>query len=148
MNQIVGLVAVLALTGCATAAKHPTAPPNRYDGSTGDGTTVCTVEGGGVLLPSVLSWNTSTGQASAEFHTYGESSGQVALVRKHGKDGDKVNLVFPSTEPGIGDEFEIIVFPGWRGHYRAVGVANVLHDGRKHLSAVLGNESASCSSPQ
>ncbi len=101
-----------------------------------------------MLLPSVISWNTSTGQASAEFRTDGESSGQVTLVRTHTQDGDKVNLVFPPTDPRIGDEFEIMVFPSWRGHYRAIGVANVLQDGRKHLSASLGNESARCSTLQ
>lgn len=148
MNLLVGFVALLALTGCATAVKHSTAPSGQSGKNTDHGTTICTVEGDGMLLPSVISWNTSTGQASAEFRTDGESSGQVTLVRTHTQDGDKVNLVFPPTDPRIGDEFEIMVFPSWRGHYRAIGVANVLQDGRKHLSASLGNESARCSTLQ
>ena len=148
MNQLVGLVALLVLTGCAAAVKHSAAPLGQYGKKTDYGTTICAVEGDGMLLPSVISWNTSTRRASAEFRPDGQASGQVTLIRKHGEDGDKVNLVFPSTDPGIGDEFEIIVFPSWRGQYRAIGVANVVRDGRKHLSVYLGSESARCTTLQ
>jgi len=148
MNQLVGLVALLALTGCAAAVKQATAPPGQYDEETDYGATICAVEGDGMLLPSVISWNTSTRRASAEFRLDGQASGQVTLIRKHGDDGEKVNLVFPSTDPRIGDEFEIIVFPSWRGQYRAIGVANVVRNGRKHLSVHLGSESARCTTLQ
>src|SRR5690606_23801157 len=34
MNKLVGLIAILALTGCATAVKHSTAPLSQYDKNT------------------------------------------------------------------------------------------------------------------
>ena len=108
-------------------------------------TTICQFDGSG-HLPSVVSWDSVTHQAKAEFNTYGTKSGKLTLSRKHGDYSNKVNLVFPPSSPLFGDEFEIIVFPVGRNAFRALGVAYVISDGSKHLSISLGDADAVCNS--
>lgn len=107
--------------------------------------TICKIEGSGLMLPTAVSWDTTTLVAKADFGRDGKRTGKLTLVRSHGKDGSKVNLVFPPSDPLLGDQFEIIVFPVEPRSFRALGVAYVISDGQKHLSLELGNELASCS---
>ena len=86
----------------------------------------------------------ATRQAKADFGRYGKKSGELTLSRPH-DDDIKVNLVFPSSDPRIADQFEIIIFPVGLGEYRMLGVAYTILDGQKHPSLELGNENASCS---
>lgn len=106
--------------------------------------TICKIEGSGLLLPTAVSWDTSTRVAKADFGSDGKKTGKLTLVRVHGKDGSKVNLVFPPSDPMLGDQFEIIVFPTDQNKFRALGVSYVVSNGLRHLSFELGNEEASC----
>ena len=107
-------------------------------------TTICKVDGNSATLPTAVSWDTSTNQAKADFSLYGKKSGTLTLSRPH-DDGAKVNLVFPSSDSSLANQFELIVFPVGRNEYRILGVAYSIIDGQKHLTLGLGNETASCS---
>lgn len=107
-------------------------------------TTICKIDSQDPLLPTAVSWDTSSSQAKANFIGYGEQIGKLTLSRKHGEDGNKVNLVFPSVKPIFDDEFEFTVFPIAPNKYRVLGVAYIISGGHKHLSFGLGTAGASC----